>query len=143
VKLKTIIDRVKAECPGLSGRVGGTADFIAATAPRATFPVPHAFVLRLAETVEGSVLTGGLTQQPGEEAFGIVVCVGVADREGVSADDTMEDLKAELLVALKGWDADPDAGLMEYRGYETIELTPATLWRRFDFSILSGDAGSV
>jgi hypothetical protein len=143
VRLKVWIDRIKADCPAFAGRVGGMAAFIAAAADGARVAVPAAFVMRLQEVVEGSALTGGGTQQPAEETFGVMVCVAVSDREGVGADDAMEDIKLALLAALKGWEIDPAAGLVEYRGYETVDLTPARLWRRFDFSVLSGDAGTV
>jgi hypothetical protein len=143
VKLKVWIDRIKDTCPIFAGRVGGMAQFVTAAVDGNRVPVPAAFVLRLLETVEGSILTGALVQQPAEETFGVLVCVDVADREGVSADDAMEDCKTALLTALKGWDLSAEAGLVEYRGYETIDMTPARLWRRFDFAILSGDAGTV
>ena len=143
MKLKVWIDRIKAQCPAFGGRVGGMAQLVINSAEGSRVGVPAAYVLRLQETVEGSLVTGPGVEQPAEETFGVLVCVDVADREGVSADDRMEDIKLQLLAALKGWEIDQAAGLVEYRGYETADLTPARLWRRFDFSVLSGDAGSV
>jgi hypothetical protein len=78
--------------------------------------------------------------QPNEEFFGIVVCVSsAADRRGAAADDELDDIRTELLAALKGWEPDADRAPLEYRGFETLELNRARMWRRFDFSSLLGD----
>jgi len=139
VKLRILIDHIKAECPAFAGRVAGAAEFAAAAAEADRLAVPHAFVIRLVEDVEPSI-TAGAVEQPSEEWFGIVVCVSnTADARGQGGDDTLDDVRAELRAALKGWQPDADHAPMEYRGFETLDLTRARLWRRFDFSTLTSE----
>ncbi|HYE49587.1 MAG TPA: hypothetical protein VEB20_08350 [Azospirillaceae bacterium] len=143
MKLSVLIARLREECPSFVNRVGGVGDLAAALEQGGAVATPHAFVVRLAEDIQPSVTAGsgaGAVTQPSEEFFGVVVCVANgADGRGLEADDTLDDLRSELLAALKGWAPDAAHGPLEYRGFETLDMTRARLWRRFDFSSLLGD----
>lgn len=139
MKLAPLIARIKTEAAILSGRVGGLGELAAAVEASTDFALPHAFVVRLEEAVQPSTTTSP-PQQPIEEKFGVVVCVSNEDDpRGQSADDQLDDVRAELLAALKGWAPADDRSPMEYRGFANLEMSRACMWRRFNFSSLTGD----
>src|SRR5689334_22553249 len=98
MKLSILIARIKDEAASLSGRVGGLGELAAAVDASTDFALPHAFVVRLEETVQPSTTTT-TPQQPTEEKFGVVVCVSNEDDpRGQSADDQLDDIRGELLA---------------------------------------------
>lgn len=136
MKLSPIIVRLRSQVAALSNRVGGVAELEAAQRNE-ELAVPHAFVYRLDDLAEEGDEVGMGTQAM-SEAFGVLVVVSAAaDDRGAAADDAMDDLRDALLAALKGWSPDGAHQEFEYRGFETIELSRARLWRRFDFVTLT------
>ena len=136
MKLTAIIVRLRAQVAAFSSRVGGSAE-LAAAEDNKELAVPHAFVYRLADAPEESQEVGARTQAM-TESFGVLVCVSnTADLRGAGADDTLDDIRDALLTALKGWSPEGAHQEFDYAGFETVELTRARVWRRFDFTSLT------
>lgn len=136
MKLKVIIDKLKADAPSLGGRVSGFSDFIAVAEREDSLAAPHAFVVRLNADVEPSS-TAGIVAQTIEERFGVLVCVDAsADTRGLDADDRLDDLRSEIKAALVGWSPSPERSPFEDGGFETIAVNRARAWRRFEFTTL-------
>lgn len=139
MKLAPIIARLRTHAATsalLATRVGGVAELEAAQDNR-ELAVPHAFVYRLEDLPEESDEIGAGSQAM-TETFGVLVAVtNTADGRGAAADDAMDDIRDALLAALKGWSPEGAHQELEYRGFETVELNRARLWRRFDFSTLT------
>jgi hypothetical protein len=136
MKLGPIIVRVRAEVAAFSNRVGGVAELEAAIDNK-ELAVPHAFVYRLEDLPEESDEIGAGTQAM-NETFGVLVAVAnTGDARGAAADDQLDDLRDALIAALKGWSPEGAHQELDYRGFETVEVTRARVWRRFDFATLT------
>ena len=133
--LQPIIDRIKAQVAALSNRVGGTAEFAAATEMQESLPVPHAFVMPLADGAPDSLVVTGVVQNI-EERFAVIVAVdNTAESRGQTASDALEPIRASLWAALLDWtpDADVNEGV-EYRGGQHLAMNRARLWHQYDFA---------
>lgn len=136
MKLGPIIVRLRAQVGAFSTRVGGAAE-LAVAEDNKELAVPHAFVYRLADQAEESQEVGSRTQAM-VETFGVLVCVSnTADLRGAGADDTLDDIRDALISALKGWSPEGAHQEFDYAGFETVDLTRARVWRRFDFATLT------
>lgn len=133
MKIKVLIDRLKAEAPSLGGRIAGSAEFEEAT-QRTDLPVPCAFVLRMAEgTTPDQAIDR--TLQTVDEMFAVIVCVSnTTDGRGQTGDDALDDIKPDLLGALLGWSPDADHNPMDYRGSHHLAMDRARLWHQYDFA---------
>lgn len=136
MKLKVLIDRIKAECPSFSSRVSGFSEFLMLEGREDALATPCAYVVRLISEVLPNETVGAVVQTK-TERFGVFVCVDArADAVGYDADDTLDDLRTELHAALVGWSPAADRGPLEEDGFENVTATRARVWRRFDFSTL-------
>lgn len=135
MKLQPVIARLKAQTTLLGGNIAGAAEFAEAR-EQEDLPLPHAFVLPDEDEVLPAQ-TAGRVQQVLEEAVAIVVGVDNTDRRGQAASEALDDIRAELLAALVGWE--PAAGLsgLEYAGAGIEDINRAAVWRRFVFSTRS------
>lgn len=137
MKLGPIIVRLRAQVAAFSDRVGGATELAVAAEDSKELAVPHAFVYRLNDAPETSDEIGAGTQAM-DESFGVLVAVSnTGDVRGAGADDALDTLRDAILDALKGWSPDGDHQEFEYRGFETVELNRARVWRRFDFVTLT------
>lgn len=136
MKLKVLIDRVKANCPSFGSRVSGFSDFLMIEGREEALATPCAFVVRLLVDVEPNETVMSVVQTK-RERFGVFVCVdAAADPLGYDADDRLDDLRTELLAALVGWSPDATRAPFEDEGFENVIATRARAWRRFDLSTL-------
>lgn len=136
MRMKIIIDRLKAQCPTLGGRVSGMSDFLMAADREEALGTTHAFVIRLTSEVLPNDQVGGVSQVF-TERFGVFVCVNAAaDRRGYDADDQFDDIRTELRAALVNWSPDGTRSPFEDDGFENVTATRARAWRRFDFATL-------
>lgn len=134
MKLKVVIDRIKAQCPTFSNRVSGFSDFLSIEGREDTMTSPCCFVVRLLSDVLPNEIAGAV-QQVKTERFGVFVCVDArADEIGYDADDKFDDLRRELITALCGWSPSEDRSPFEDEGFENVTASRARAWRRFDFS---------
>lgn len=134
MKLQPVIARIRTEVATFSNRVGGTAEIPIVQAEFDALPVPHAFVMMLADDA-GEPLSTTATVQRLTESFAVLVAVSnTTDRRGQSASDAMEDIRDALIAALVGWS--PDADLYDdiaYDGGQFRDMTRARLWHQYDF----------
>jgi hypothetical protein len=136
MKLKIVIDRLKAEAPVFEGRVAGAAEF-ETEVENTDLAVPCAFVIRLADT-PGASLTAGEIVQPLDERVGVLVAVSNAgDRRGQDGAEDLDDIRAALWEALLGWAPSDEHGAIQYRGARHLGMNRARLWHQFDFSALA------
>jgi hypothetical protein len=134
MKVKALIDRIKAECGSFSNRVAGTAEF-EDSVEKSDLAVPYAFVIPLSEEVGENVTAGSVITQMIDDRFGIIVCVSnTADPRGQAGGEALDDLRTELLDALLGWEPDASHVGMEYRGGRHLAMNRARLWHQFDFA---------
>lgn len=135
MKLKPVIDRLKASAPTFGGRVAGTAEFaIASQADE--LAVPHAFVVPLGEVVADNA-TMNMVVQPVTDVFGVIVAVSnLGDDRGQAASEQLDDLRTELHVALLGWEPSAEHGHSEYRGAIHLGMNRGRLWHQFEFGSL-------
>lgn len=136
MKLKVIIDRIKAECPSFGGRVSGFSEFLMLEGREDATAAPCAYVVRLISEVLPNETIGSVVQTK-TERYGVFVCVDArGDAVGYDADDKLDDLRAELHAALISWQPSPERGPLEDDGFENVTASRARVWRRFDFSTL-------
>jgi hypothetical protein len=86
------------------------------------------------EDAPGEGLTADATLQVLTERFGVIVAMSnAADYRGQASTEALDDIKAELLAALLGFEADADHVAMEYAGGRHLAMNRARLWHQFDF----------
>lgn len=136
MKLKPVIDRLKASAATLQSRIAGSAEF-AAAAQAQDLAVPCAFVMPLAESVHPS-RTAPRVVQTMEERFGIIVCVSnLVDPRGQAGAEQLDDIRTELWSALIDWSPGGGVGPFEYRGSRHLAMTRGRLWHQYDFAALN------
>lgn len=136
MKIKVLIDRIKAECPTLQSRVSGLSDFLMLDGREDATATPCAYVVRLVSEVAPNE-TIGVVVQVKTERYGVFVCVDArGDAVGYDADDALDTLRTEIHAALIGWQPDAERSPLEDDGWENVTATRARMWRRFDFSTL-------
>jgi hypothetical protein len=134
MKVKVVIDRLKAACPSLTNRVAGTAEF-EEQVERTDLAVPCAFVMPLSDEVSENATAGSIVTQVVEERFGIIVIVAnTTDPRGQAGGESLDDLRAELWDALLGWEPDGSHTPLEYRGGRHLAMNRARLIHQFDFA---------
>jgi hypothetical protein len=141
VKLKPIIDKLKAETTTLNA-VSGASEY-AAEVEASRLPMPCAFVVRGTVAVDGeSRSMGAIAPDRGAieqilyEEFGIAVAVDNNDKRGQGSEELFEDIRNDLFRALLGWipaESDGHYNAFEYAGDTTLELNRARVWRLFVF----------
>lgn len=136
MKVKPIIDRLKAETTVFGGRVAGAAQFGDAV-ENSDLVVPSAFVFRVGGEAPPGDAIGGVVQVVGE-VFAVVVAVdNTADQRGQAAAEALDDVLADLLPALLGWQPDDDHNAFEYVRDDHLAMNRARLWHQFQFSTQS------
>ena len=68
----------------------------------------------------------------------MIVCVAnTSDERGQTAADRIDDLRAQILTALIGFDADGLYSRIEYLGGDFVDLDRARLWWQLDFAAVT------
>lgn len=141
MKVRPIIDRLKAECAIFSGNVAGAAEFVDAI-EQSQLPLPHAFVFRVGGEAPPSESIGEVVQVVAE-TFAVVVAVDAsADTRGQSAAESLDDVLAQLMPALLGWEPDGDHVAFEYVRDDHLQINRARLWHQFQFATQSAVAST-
>jgi len=141
MKLKPIIDQLKAETTLFGGRIAGASEYADEVAA-ARLTLPCAFVIRGAIFTDDARTLGEVVQMMTEE-FGIAVAVdNSVDGRGQAAEEFLDDVRTELLKALLGWNPDAEHNAFEYGGEQPLEINRGRLWRLFLFRT-SSEIGSL
>lgn len=135
MKTKTIIDRLKAQCTSLGGRVAGAAALAQAMEYAADWTVPAAFVVPLSEETAPNALVGDTQAQNVVIEFGVAALVSNAsDEPGFTAAEAVVDLFAEVRAALCGWPDDGSMAPINYVSGQLGDFDRARLWWEWRFS---------
>lgn len=136
MKLKPVIDRLKAAALPLGARVAGTAEFEAAI-DTAELALPAAFVMPLSERVAESRFAPKVVQVV-EERFAVIVCVAnTVDPRGQAGAELLDDIRAALWTALIDWSPAGDLAPCEYRGSRHLAMSRGRLWHQYDFAVMA------
>lgn len=130
MKIRPIIDRLKAECPSLGGRVAGAAEYAAAAdaLESVRLDLPMAFVYRAGGAASEAATIGAVVQMV-EQNFGVILALdNGADARGQAAAEALDDVIEELLSALLGWQPDTDHNAFVFVRDEHLELNRGRLW---------------
>ena len=139
MNITTVIEHLRAHCPGFGGRVAGAARYkqIDETASMSS---PAAFVIPLDDS-PGERMSLNDVRQTLTESFAVVVSLdNRPDERGQNAVNAAHDtIRAQLWAALLGWQPDGLAENSIYRGIDyqggnLLHLDRARLWFQFDFS---------
>lgn len=129
MKISDVVARLRAECPSFA-----TIDH-ALTAP-GDYDYPAAFVAPVKRVAESDRMLGGPHAQMVRQVFGVYVVLPkrTDSGSGGSAADDLDDLCAELRLALVSWTPDPiEDHPIDYAGGELTEREGLACWRE-DFT---------
>lgn len=135
MKLKPIIEELRANCPGFCQRVYGIGSFAQLNESVSTEELPAAFVLPVSEEPEEPAAQTRYRQTVRFKFAVIVMVSNTEDEQGLSAWEAADDLKQEVFGAILGAD-DVRAGKdwIEFEGLEVAEIKRAALTLQLDFS---------
>lgn len=128
MRLRDVVNRLKAECPGFQ-HIGH------ALTSSAQYDYPAAFVAPVKVTAQPSGLLGSHRQMT-TRTVGVFVVLDRKQDDAPDAgnDDLLDDLCADLRAALMGWQA-PGADMpFDYAGGELSQMRDLVGWRE-DFSV--------
>lgn len=135
MKLRPIIDHLKAETTSFGGRIAGASEY-ASEVEAGRMTMPCAFVVRGTVSTDGESASVGAVVQVLAEEFGIAVAVDNTDKRGQDSEEVLDDIRRDLLQALLGWLPPGTEGhynAFDYVGDTPIELNRARVWRLFVF----------
>lgn len=136
MNLGTIALKIRAAATSEFGnRVLGTVEF--ALAQEHTVKQETAFVIPLAEGVNGENQYDTSVNQTVKERFGVVVALKndaeVAKKLGLAAFDRLHGVRAKLFRAMLGWIPAGTEMPVYYMGGRVLDINPAWLWYQFEF----------
>jgi hypothetical protein len=132
MKLRSIIEDLRAYCPTLRKRIFGVAEY-ATLDDTASADLPCAFVLPLTETTEDPQSFTRYRQAVKFEFAVVLMVNNAADEQGLSAWEQAVDLKKEVFHALLGKEIDRDP--IQYEGLSIVDLNRARLIVQLEFSV--------
>jgi len=95
-----------------------------------------AFVIPLGETAVPNNLDNGINQLI-TERFAVVVVIendtSAKDQIGLTAYDSLHDIRAEIFSAILGWQIPGTEDIISYGGAKLIGINSANLWYQFEF----------
>ncbi len=134
MKLGSIIERLREQCPTLEGRVGGAAEY-GALAAKTNVKTPYAFVLPLGETADYYTFNENQYRQGVVAQFGVLLYLTLAnDVTARRAYDYSQDIKKEVFKAILGA-ALPDTDPITYDGEAVIDVSKARLMVQWEFNV--------
>jgi hypothetical protein len=126
MNLATVITRVRAQASTFSNWVGGAAEFTRALETSEALTLPHAFVVLVSETADGSAI---------DEEIAVVVAVDArGDERGQTGAQSLEALRDELLTALHGWSPSSDHRPMRYLGADYVTASRHAVFYQYNFA---------
>ena len=134
MKIGPIVLKLRAAETRFGDMIAGAAELAYALSGTLTKEV--AFVIPLTETAKTNDLDSGISQKI-TERFGVIVALDNAtsdrDKTGLTAYDTLHDIRTELFSAILGWQIPGTEDLVSYGGGRSIGITRATFWYQFEF----------
>jgi len=134
LKIGPIVLKLRAAETRFGDMIAGAAELAYALSGTLTKEV--AFVIPLAEVVKANDLDSGISQKI-TERFGVIVALDNAtsdrDKTGLTAYDTLHDVRAEIFKAILGWQIPGAEDLVSYGGGRIAGITRATFWYQFEF----------
>lgn len=144
MRLKPIVDEIKASCPVFGGRVSGAAIF--APLPLESQPVlPAAIVVGEPDEALGRSTVSSEFRQDYRESVTVIGIFANPDAVGFAAWDQAQTARAELWRCLLGWQYGTELELLEYDGgMDVIAIDRARLYVGFGFAAAGvlGDSDS-
>ena len=141
MKLAPVVIRLRAaNMTKFGNHVVGAAEL--ALALNNTLIREYCFVVQLNETAAPNKYDSDVSQVI-TETFAVIVALkndlSQADKTGLTAYDSLFDVRTELLTSLLGWEVPDDTGistesLVEYAGGKVLDINAAWLWYQYDFS---------
>ena len=96
-----------------------------------------AFVVPLVETTRANNLDNGINQLI-TERFAVVVVINNdttnKDKTGLTAYDSIHDIRTEVLSAILGWTIPGSEDIVSYAGGKILNINAANLWYQFEFA---------
>jgi len=145
MKLGPIVLKLRLADTRFGNLIGGAAEFAEATALDATLQKDTAFVVQLAENAGTNNQSSGINQKI-TEIFAVIVAIAndsqQKDKLGITAFDSLHDIRTELFRAILGWqlpEADiPDIeSVISYNGGQLLGINRGYLWYQFSFEVSS------
>ena len=135
MKLKPLIQELRAHCPGFEGRVFGVGTFSRLDESVAAELLPAAFVIPVSEDPEDPAVINRYKQQVRFNFAVILMVANTEDEQGLTAWEKSVDLKKEVFQALLGAD-DIQAGRdwIQFESLTVLDLNRVALTVQLDFS---------
>jgi hypothetical protein len=134
MQIGAIVLKLRAASTRFGDMIAGAAELAYALSGTLTKEV--AFVIPLSEAASINNLDSGINQRITEK-FGIIVALDNAssdkDKTGLTAYDSLHDVRAEIFKAILGWQIPGTEDLVSYSGGKSIGVTRATFWYQFEF----------
>lgn len=135
MRISPIVLKLRLAETRFEDKVGGTAEL--AVAERQVFD-EEAFVYQVAEQSEPNDSENIVIQRV-TEVFAVVVVLkndnSDKDKLGLTAYDSLFDVRAELFSALIGWEMPDAESKVSYVGGRVLKVTRAYLMYQFEFSV--------
>lgn len=134
--IDAVIERLKTNATGLSGRVAGAADF-ADLMRRNALPqvTPAAHVLPLGLQGESAEAGAGSFVQSYRESVGVILTIRSHTKTGAGALADVNLLIFEIIKALAGWAPGDESGVFILSRGSLINMSAGTLVYQLDFTI--------
>ena len=132
-----IIARIKATAPALNSIVSGALE-LAALLKAETLPqrLPAAYVIPLGIDAEPPALSANVYSQSISRGFGVVILAAAAgDATGARSRPLLDQIEAELIAGLCGWEVPGATGVLELRRSRLIGLDAGAVQQQLDFSL--------
>jgi len=134
MKIGPVVLKLRLAKTRFNNNIAGAAEL--SFALRGTLKEEMAFVVQLAENASANTLDSSVNQLV-TERFGVIVALnnGVSDRDktGLTAYDSLFDVRAQLWKALLGWEMEDAETLISYSGGRVIGINKAQFWYQFEF----------
>lgn len=135
MKLKPIIQELRAHCPGFDGRVFGVGTFSRLDESVAAELLPAAFVIPVSEDPEEPAVINRYKQQVRFNFAVILMVANTEDEQGLTAWEKSVDLKKEVFQAILGADdIQASRDWIQFESLTVLDLNRAALTVQLDFS---------
>ena len=134
MRIGPIVLKIRLAETRFEDRVAGAAELV--NVVDQTLQKEVAFVVQLAERANANAMDSGINQKI-TERFGVIVAIDNAttqrDKTGLTAYDTLYEVRTQLFKALLGWQMTGAESLVSYSGGKVFKLTRSNLWYQFEF----------
>lgn len=138
MRLGPIVLKLRLANTRFENRIAGAAEL--AFSLKGSLLAEMAFVVQLSEASSPNVYDSGINQKI-TERFGIIVMlkndVSQKDKTGLTAYDSLFEIRKELLKALLGWQIPGTESLVSYGGGRVLGINRAQFWYQFEFEAMT------